>query len=211
MRSDYRGGGTGMVYKSMKERSWILTNAHVCKTLEQTGGVAETWKGNYPVERIQYSKQHDLCMAEVKVDLELNNKIASEAPEIGTEAIVAGHPRLLPLIINKGYTSDRQRIPVGTGEEPCVQEDYEDKETASLCLWGGGYKPIVTMYDSLLISNLIQPGSSGSPVYNSEGEVIAVVFAAANAAFSQGWCVPWEYVYMFVNDELAEDHFIDVD
>lgn len=37
----------------------------------------------------------------------------------------------------------------------------------------------------------VEPGSSGSPVYNDEGKVVAVVYAGDNIEFSVAWPVVW--------------------
>jgi hypothetical protein len=52
--------------------------------------------------------------------------------------------------------------------------------------------------DARVVSNLIQPGSSGSGVFNQQGELIGVVFAGASRDFSFGFIVPQEYVLDFV-------------
>lgn len=198
------GGGSGMVFKSMPERSWILTNNHVCKALEK-GGWAKTHKGEFPIHAMQRSKIHDLCMVEVLIDLEIQNTIAQNAPKKTEKVWVAGHPRLLPLIINEGRVSERESIDVAMGYKKCSEEDFKNKKYQQECFFTG-FRAIIKTFDSLLISNFIQGGSSGSPVYNEHGEVVAVVFAGSSPV-SQAWCVPWEYVKLFIDKELDESKF----
>lgn len=49
-------GGSGVIYSSSSKGSLILTNAHVCKGL-QNGGLATTNTGSYLVERYKLSKK----------------------------------------------------------------------------------------------------------------------------------------------------------
>lgn len=203
--SNRRGGGTGMIYKSMKSRSWILTNAHVCEMMQKHGGIAETYKGDFDVTRVQISEIHDLCVAEVNTNLKINNKISRTAALKGDRVWIVGHPSLLPLIIVEGYVSDRDDIMVNDSSKPCEEADYKNPDTRWECAITGKVST-ASSYDSLLTSGLIEPGSSGSPVYNEYGEVVAVVFAGAGSR-GQAWCVPWEYVNAFLTQELAEDKF----
>ena len=58
--------------------------------------------------------------------------------------------------------------------------------------------PIVKQYTTRTTDALIAPGSSGSGVYNTSGNLVAVVFAGYGRGLSQGILVPWEYIYSFL-------------
>lgn len=60
---------------------------------------------------------------------------------------------------------------------------------------------MVKTYEAILVSATIQPGSSGSAVYNLDGEISAVIFAGAGD-FGYGFAVPHSYVYKFLALEV---------
>jgi S1-C subfamily serine protease len=64
-----------------------------------------------------------------------------------------------------------------------------------------GVMPIIVTYNSTLVTGLIMPGSSGSAVFNKDGEISALIFAGAQG-LSYGFVVPYEYVRDFVTTEL---------
>jgi S1-C subfamily serine protease len=176
--------------------------------MQKHGGIAETYKGDFDVVRVQISTIHDLCVAEVNTNLGLNNKISRTAATKGDKVWIVGHPSLLPLIIIEGYVSDRDDIMVNDDSRKCTEEDYKNPETKWECAITGMVST-AHQYDALLTSGLIEAGSSGSPVYNEYGEVVAVVFAGSGRR-GQSWCVPWEYINAFLTKELAENKFVEL-
>lgn len=195
MASNMRSGGTGSILDSHPGASHILTNKHVCQ-LVQTGGTVVTDNGNtYPVESFRVYKKHDLCLIEVLSDLGINIKVASEPPSPYEPSLVVGHPQLLPTIFTTGHFSQRRTVDVMVDIKPCTGK--ESDEDAIGCMFLGGI-PVVKTFQSQVTSSLIMPGSSGSAVYNSKGELSAVVFAGSQG-LSYGFLVPWEYVNDFLN------------
>lgn len=185
-------GGSGAIVSSGAGGSLILTNSHVCEVVEKGGYV--TKEGNaYSVIAYKRSPDHDLCLVKVKQNLGIQTKVARFSPKINQTTIVSGHPRLLPNIITVGHLTDKIRINVMIGVEECTEEemltDYE-------CHFFG-VKPIIKPYNSQLVSNLIQPGNSGSSVFNKNGEIIAVIFAGGGD-LSFGFVVPHMYVSYFM-------------
>ncbi len=63
-----------------------------------------------------------------------------------------------------------------------------------------GGLPVITTYQARVTSNFIQPGSSGSAVFNSDGYIAGLVFAGSGP-ISWAHIVPAEYVNYFVNKE----------
>jgi S1-C subfamily serine protease len=196
-------GGTGVVIKHTPTKSLILTNAHVCGLVSEKGGlVKQTDNHTYFVTGTMTSKNHDLCVISVAEDLGTSVKIASEPPELYSEATITGHPALLPNIISKGHFGGRQVISIITGVKPCTQDDFNG-QNALLCMFLGGL-PIVKMFDSQVVSATIQGGSSGSAVLNSNGELSGLVFAGAGNGLSYASIVPYEYVIEFLYGEFSE-------
>jgi len=193
-----RSGGSGTVLSSTDSRSIILTNRHVCEVIKN-GGVVQTDTASAFVIAYKPSETHDLCLIMTAGSLKAGVSVSSYIPQPYDEATVIGHPHLLPTIITKGHFSGKSVISVMTGTRDCSEEEKTNPETGLFCAMFGKL-PVVRMYEAIAISNLIQPGSSGSPVFDAAGNVSAVVFAGGGD-MSFGYAVPLEYVYNFVNTE----------
>jgi S1-C subfamily serine protease len=193
-----RSGGSGSIITSNHRESTVLTNSHVCEVVE-SGGLVITDKGEYAVTSYRKSERHDLCLITVGADLGVNTNIAKKAPDNQEEAAISGHPRLLPNVITRGHFSGKEIIKILTAIRTCTEEDFKS-DNMLLCLFLGGI-PTVTAYEAQLVTALIQGGSSGSPVYNSNGEIAAVAFAGAGE-MSQAYVVPFEAVSTFFEEEL---------
>lgn len=206
------GGGTGVIYKSSKDESQILTNVHVCEAVEKGGVVTTSWGEKHLVTKMVKSEYHDVCMVYVQTDLGVNSDVANKNPVLYSNATVSGHPNLLPVTITRGVFSSKQIIQVFMGVRPCTEEEL-NSETAQLCLFFGGV-PILKTFDARLVTATIMPGSSGSAVYTANGEIGGLVFAGSGQ-LSYAYTVPFEYVSNFVNNELPEalkyGHDIQVD
>lgn len=189
-----RSGGTGVILDSSPGVSHILTNKHICQ-LVQTGGKVITDNGQrYPVDGYRVYTKHDLCLIEVNVDLGVNIKVAEQGPDDYDTSIVVGHPHLLPTMITVGHFSQSRMIQLMVGLKEC--DGTEKDEDAMMCMFIGG-KPIIKSFQAHATSSLIMPGSSGSAVYNSKGELSGLVFAG-NQGLGYGFLVPWNYVNDFL-------------
>jgi hypothetical protein len=104
-------------------------------------------------------------------------------------------------VITNGHFSHYVTIPIVTSVRPCTTEEQES-DLAVVCMFLGGI-PVIKLYESQLITSTIMAGSSGSPVFNANGEIGGLVFAGAGD-LSYGFIVPQEYVKNFVENEAAE-------
>lgn len=197
-------GGTGIVYKSSKNGSYVLTNAHVCHVVEN-GGVIKTDAVTYQVQSYLKSEVSDLCLIYTPVNLKGQTKLASKDPDIFTLSKVAGHPALMPTVVSLGHFAGRQIISVMTGTKPCTDADKDD----AFCTFFGVI-PIIKSYDSQLVTSTIMPGSSGSGVYNTKNQLSGVVFAG-QGDFGYAWIMPFEYVKQFLNIEVYTGTWVNVD
>jgi len=197
-------GGTGIVYKSTKNGSYILTNAHVCRVTEN-GGVIKTNTGNYQVQSYLKSEVSDLCLIFTPVDLQQNTKLARKEPEMFTLSKVSGHPALMPTVVSLGHFSGRQIITVMSGTRPCTDTDKDNAFCAFF-----GVIPIIKSYDSQLVTSTIMPGSSGSGVYNTKNQLSGVVFAGSGD-FGYGWIVTYDQVRQFLNSEVYSGTWVTID
>lgn len=192
-------GGTGIVLRSSQSSSLILTNSHVCKVVEE-GGVVSGVAGKFMVSSYKHSKKNDLCLIKVEGNLQANTVVAQTAPvPYRSEAVVSGHPALMPNIITRGHFSGRQVLQVMVGIKPCTAEDAENPQYGFLCMLVGGI-PTMREFDSVLVSATIMPGSSGSGVYNSDNELSGVVFAGSGE-LGYGWTVPYQSMRDFLYSE----------
>lgn len=185
-------GGTGAVIKSTEHGSKILTNKHVCRLIEQ-GGVVNREGEDYEITHYKKFADHDLCLVAIKEQLKVNTVISKDKANISDVVYVSGHPNLLPHIVTKGHLSDVVSIKLVVGMRPCKKNDVSLK-----CMFFGGF-PVVRKFESQVVSNLIKPGSSGSAVFNTKGEIVGVVFAGSGRNFSHGFIVPQKYIHYFLS------------
>lgn len=203
MVKNYSGsaGGSGVVIEHGPTRSLVLTNGHVCGLVEKTGGLIKHDTGEYFVTGTMLSIQHDLCVISVAADLKNSVRIAEKTPELYSEATITGHPALLPNIISKGHFGNNQIVRVFTGVKPCTEEDMRNPNNFAMCIFLGGF-PIIKTFESQIVSALIQSGSSGSAVLNSNGELSGLVFAGAGDGLSYASIVPYQYIISFLYGEF---------
>lgn len=205
---DQTHGGTGIVFESRRSGTRILTNDHVCRAIKD-GGLVKTETQTYQVESYLESDVSDLCMIYVAANLHRNVDLSEITPKMFDEAEVVGHPGLLPTVVTQGHFSGREIISVIVGFKECTEEDAQDPLKALLCAFLGGL-PIQKSYESVLVTATIMPGSSGSGVYNSHGQLSGVVFAG-QGDLGYAWIVPYEQVMKFVNVEVHKKKFVNID
>lgn len=193
-------GGTGVILSSSKNTSTIITNNHVCGVVAKNGGLVSTANSSFQVTSLKRSQRSDLCLVTVSADLGQKAEVSSTAPKFYDEAVVSGHPQLMPNVITKGHVSGRQIIDVMIGVRECTEADYADPSLAPICAFFGKL-PEVKSYESVLVTATIMPGSSGSGVYNEKNELIGLVFAGSGQ-LGYAWTVPYEQVVTFLQNEV---------
>jgi len=195
-------GGSGSIISTSANKSIVLTNAHVCDVLNDAGGIVKKEDGSrYMVTGYHKSKFHDLCAVWVAADLKASVSLAKTAPAAYTEATITGHPALLPNVINKGEFGERKFIDVMTGVKKCTKKNVRTEQDALYCMFFGAI-PVITTYESVTVSAIIMGGSSGSAVLDKDKNLSGVVFAGQGGGLSYAFIVPFEYVSIFVNEEL---------
>lgn len=200
-RYDGRSGGSGVVISSNKNSSQILTNAHVCDVIKN-GGIVRSDYSKGIVKNYKISNLHDLCLITTNNNFKVNTILAQESPEVYTDASVVGHPHLLSTIVTKGHFSQKEIITILVGTRPCNIEDVTNDKTAIYCQFFGMI-PIIKTYEAQVVSSTIMPGSSGSPVFNANGELAGLVFAGSGE-FGYAHIVPFEYISTFFEYELKD-------
>lgn len=194
-------GGSGVILQSSPSESIVLTNAHVCGVVK-FGGVVTSSSGIPAfVTHYKVSKVHDLCLISVSTDLNASTKLAYSPPKKYDRATISGHPKLLPNILTFGHFSDKLIVQVMIGSRDCTPEEYADPDTALFCIFTG-HLPVVKTYESIVVSATIQPGSSGSGVFDSNHRLAALVFAGSGD-LGYALAVPFEYIDFFINTEIS--------
>lgn len=158
-------GGSGVILQSGPRGSIIVTNAHVCRGVAKNG-IVFNHDGEYKIRAYKIHPNEDVCMAFVRENLKVNTKLANFEPRYLDTAYVSGHPLLNPLTITEGHFSDYLVIKVMTS-------NFEVKQ-------------VFARY----VTSLAAPGSSGSGVYNSKGELSGLLFAGSGRAVSMSFIVP---------------------
>jgi S1-C subfamily serine protease len=198
-RYDGRSGGSGVILSSSKNSSKILTNAHVCEVVAR-GGVVRSDTAKGIVKSFKVSEIHDLCLITTNNNFKVNTVIAEEAPELYEDAAAVGHPALMPTIVTKGVFSQKELITLLVGSRPCTEEERNNDRTAMICFFFGAM-PLIKTFEAQVVSSTIMPGSSGSPVFNTKGEISGLVFAGSGN-FGYAYVVPFEYISNFVEHEV---------
>lgn len=186
--SKRNSGGTGSILQSSKSGSTVLTNKHVCRLVEQ-GGYVEQAGNFHEIKSYKKFPDHDLCLVKIDHNFNVELKISKSMAKSSDTVYVSGHPSLLPHIVSRGHLSDNLKIRLIVGLKDCAKPSF-------ICSVLGG-SPIFQTFDSQVVSNFIMPGSSGSAVFNDDGEVVGVVFAGMGE-LSYGFIVPQKYILYFL-------------
>lgn len=187
-------GGSGVILLSKPTASYVLTNKHVCALLEKGEGlVTNSTNESYKIVKYKASMEHDICIVNISADLEVNMRLAKVNIEPTNNIYISGHPQLLPTVVSMGLSSSQLQISVIEGFDPCTEKQEEDP---MLCIFMGG-TPRIVVREALLTTALISPGSSGSGVFNSKGEIVGLAFAGSGD-LSYSFVVPVSYIHNFI-------------
>jgi S1-C subfamily serine protease len=181
-------GGSGVIIKSFPMNSYILTNAHVCRVIGSNGIVKTLGQSKFTISTMAFSIVHDLCLITVFSDLGISVNVAKTTVPRGTKVTVVGHPLLLPTVVTHGEFSGRIIIRIMGSTPKCPFPG----------LFCSGK---LENYEADVMTATIQTGSSGSGVFNSKGELVALVFAGSGT-FGYALTVPLEYIHEFIITEL---------
>ncbi len=174
------GHGSGVILSSSKAESLVLTNAHVCDDFMKQGGIVSSLRGSAIVEEIKMSKSADLCLVKVKKSFGTSPvDVAQYDAPFGEEVIAGGFPVNLPLIVRRGVTS--------------VTFTIQDTPQS---------KPELVQSTGVIV----QPGDSGSGVFDSRGRLVGVMMSfeyvreTDSAGF--GLAIPASILNFFLDREV---------
>lgn len=151
----------------------VITNWHVIENAHSA--VIKTFEGHsYLVKEILGgSKESDLALLSVDIrnDSVQGLPISRSMPEIGERVLVMGNPLALEFSVSDGIIAAIRKIP-----------EYSNGEV-------------------IQITAPVSPGSSGSPVMNMQGELIAVAFYVYFHGENLNFAIPSQRVIDIINNK----------
>lgn len=144
---------------------YTLTNKHCC---EVTSGT-KLFVGDNQESILFISSKHDVCIATSKIKSPIT--LAEKEFNYLEKVLVLGYPKGGQLTPRFGYVIElNKRVAVNYAEGPTTQP-------------------------SNIVSTLIFGGNSGSPVFNSKGQVVNLIYAGPYLEYmSYGATVPLVYI-----------------
>lgn len=179
-----KNGGTGVLVQAPSGNTYLLTNSHICD--RSKNGMVYIKNSHYPLhERLILSNSltSDLCVIQwsgPEQGFKLNTKFKNHEP-----IIVVGHPLLKDLTISTGYISSlSQRVElidfiIKNDDQQC-NKPKQFKKLIPIEFFGiivGEIKACMLSLNGVFTTAPVRPGSSGSPVFNKNYEVIGLIFA----------------------------------
>lgn len=161
--------GTGFYIKYLN-RTFILTNAHVCAISYELKIFPKIQFGNMIEDVIAIDTEHDLCLVSSSRASGLELSLSSLDPM--EKIFLVGYPRGLEKTIREGrlISSMFEVIPWVKNTPIRIQQ----------------------------ISATAYPGNSGSPITNTSGEVVGVLFAGDESYPHEPYVVPLEAIHKFL-------------
>lgn len=205
-----RAGGSGFHIKAASGKTYIMTNAHVCALRGKdnlVNVVSDTPMARLMPKRvIEVYKEHDLCLVE-PIEGTDGLSLASSI-SVGETIGIVGHPRLFPLILSKGEYIGERKIFVNYGPPrvvskkrkhdivflPIVPEDVFEDILRILGNFSGRQ-----LFPASQLTAYSRGGSSGSPVVNFHGNVVAVLYAGSPSDNHESYSVPLRFIKDFLS------------
>lgn len=196
------GGGTGFIVNTPHGKQVILTNAHVCEAFN-----GRTWlhiqlpDGKILPERIlNISSTTDLCAVEAPTGFSGLN--LASGVDIGEEIYSVGFPKLQPLTVMAGEVVGNSITHMLSGIIGItIDESSCQKPKNNIVPVKTIFGPLLLCVESIksqITTVVILGGNSGSPAVNFYGNVVGVMFAAAEDS-NWGDMVPIKDIKDFIS------------
>jgi S1-C subfamily serine protease len=168
-----QAAGTGMVISSSGE---VITNNHVIENAGRIRVKIGDSGSSHSAKVLGYNVKEDIALLKVDGVSNLKTIATDTSPSVGESVVALGNGG------GRGATSD-----VASGSVTALGEAITVSD-----LTGGGQR----LTNLIRISAPLQPGDSGGPLIDADGEVIGVNTAASSGGFrvrsstSEGYAVP---------------------
>jgi S1-C subfamily serine protease len=196
LNTEGTGGGTGWVTLTSSGKRVIVTNDHVCQVSNTDYIRIDDDSGKSSIKRIlKRSFMRDLCVIEGVEAPPLF--MADTGPKRHEEVRVMGHPLLFPSAPTSGVYTGDILIPFfqPRDKDGTCPEGTEEAELRSVF---GPIEACRKVEELSVTTAPIAPGSSGSPVLNTSGQVIGVMNSAMSENY--GMFIPLTYVKEILED-----------
>jgi len=224
-----RSGGSGFFVKAASGKTYIMTNAHVCRLNKknQLNVITKLSQGSMVRNIVKVFDKHDLCLIETVGNIE-GIEVSDDLID-GQLVNILGHPKLQPLTVSNGEYIGQKTIDVivsmSLSKKKCnmiggrlmkseliqdmnvylddnvlVRRD-EIKDIIKDVL--RGFFPqnyCVKTHNASQITVYSRGGSSGSPVVDYFGNVIGVLFAGNTQDQFESYMVPLSSIKDFLKD-----------
>jgi serine protease Do len=173
------GGGTASLVHVPGQGNVVLTNRHICESIRGDTVVFLEQDGKrWFTSELRRAKKTDLCLLVTPADLANDPayELANTKLQKEETVYVFGHPYLEPLTGNHGRFRHEFVLPKIQGEA------YD-----------------LSGINAGRLSFFIRPGNSGSPVLNTSGQLVGVVFAVDNLG---GLFIPLTSVEKFLAESV---------
>ena len=178
MAGEKQWTGTGFDLKD----KYVITNYHVvdgAQTLKVRGINGDLTK-MYNAVVVAKDATHDMAIIRIEDDKfngfgDIPYTIKSGLSEVGEDIFVLGYPLMSTM-----------------GEEV--------KLTTGIISSRSGFQGDVSAYQ---ISAPIQPGNSGGPLFDSNGDIVGIVNAKHGQADNAGYAIKSPYMYLFIQNNIS--------
>jgi len=176
MTADSDGPKQGTCF-AISKQGYLLTNYHVVKGAKkvQVKGIGNDFTTSYGVDVVSYDADLDLAVLKLKNQNvaigDIPYQISVSVAEQGSKSFALGFP-----------------LTTSMGEEVKLTEGIISAKS--------GYKGTNSQYQ---FSAAVQPGNSGSPLFDENGNVIGIVDAKLQGAEGAGYAVKSPYINTFLS------------
>lgn len=196
------GTGSGF-FLPIGDKMYVITNHHVCNT-SMTGELKlmeYDTRGEFNSKILLKSFKYDLCIIEpshVPFEVIKNPLQLAYFYKNGDSVFTFGYPNGRNGVLTSGEIVERKNINIGSfikNENDLCQQETAKKE---FDMFYGWY--CLMDYQTINLTNVVNPGSSGSLAVNSNGDVIGVIFAKSNDMVNSSYMVPLEHLKEFIEE-----------